>query len=183
LVSVKFNTLNAMELFYEILKLTIPASIVFLTTYFLVKNFLDQDVRKQTLSVKRGNQEIITPIRLQAFERIALFLERINPNSIVLRVNINTSAGMLEAEIIKTIRSEFDHNVAQQIYISRKTWDAIVKAKDESIKLVNVAGTKVNKEASGMELAQTLLIVSAQLTQLPTKEAMDLVKKEISKEF
>jgi len=172
-----------MELFYEIIKFTLPSVIVFLTTYFLVKNFLDQDIRKEAMNIKRGNREIITPIRLQAFERLALFLERINPNSIVLRVNIHTSAGMLEAEIIKTIRSEFDHNVAQQIYISKKTWDAIVKAKDESIKLVNVAATRVNKEASGMELAQTLLIVSAQLTQLPTREALDLMKKEISTEF
>jgi len=172
-----------MELFYEIIKFTLPAVIVFLTTYFLVKNFLDQEIRKQTLTIKRGNQEIITPIRLQAFERVALFLERINPNSIVLRVNIHTSASMLEAEIIKTIRSEFDHNVAQQIYISKKTWDAIVKAKDETIKLVNVASAKVNKEAGGMELAQSLLIVSSQLTQLPTREAMDLVKKEIRMEF
>jgi len=172
-----------MELFYEIIKFTLPAVIVFLTTYFLVKNFLDQDIRKEAMNIKRGNREIITPIRLQAFERLALFLERINPNNIVLRVNIHTSAGMLEAEIIKTIRSEFDHNVAQQIYISKKTWDAIVRAKDESIKLVNVAATRVNKEASGMELAQTLLIVSAQLTQLPTKEALDLMKKEISTEF
>jgi len=172
-----------MELFYEIIKFTLPAVIVFLTTYFLVKNFLDQDIRKQTIDIKRGNREIITPIRLQAFERLTLFLERINPNNIVLRVNVHTSAAMLEAEIIKTIRSEFDHNVAQQIYISKKTWDAIVRAKDESIKLVNVAATRVNKEASGMELAQTLLIVSAQLTQLPTKEALDLMKKEISTEF
>jgi hypothetical protein len=172
-----------MELFYELIKFTLPAVIVFLTTYFLVKNFLDQDIRKQAIDIKRGNREIITPIRLQAFERLALFLERINPNNMVLRVNVHTSAGMLEAEIIKTIRSEFDHNVAQQIYISKKTWDAIVKAKEETIKLVNVASIRVNKEASGMELAQTLLIVSAQLTQLPTKEALDLMKKEISTEF
>jgi hypothetical protein len=172
-----------MEQFFELLKLILPAGVVFLTTYYLVKNFLSQELRKQSLNSKHANQQIITPIRLQAYERMVLFLERINPNSIIMRTNINVPASVLEAELIKTIRSEFEHNLSQQIYMSIPAWDQLVKAKDETIKLVNVASAKVNKGASGMELAQTLLVVASQLSNLPTKEALDFIKREIGKEF
>lgn len=172
-----------MEELFELLRFTLPALIVFLTTYYLIKTFLTQESRKQMLDIKQTNQQVITPIRLQAYERIVLFLERINPNSIVMRANINVPAAVLEAELLKIVRSEFEHNVSQQIYLSKKAWDTVVKAKDETIKIINVAAVKVSREANGMELAQSLLGVAAQLKSLPTKEALDFVKQEIGKEF
>ena len=172
-----------MDQFLEIIKNLLPAVIVFLTTYYLVKNFLAKDSNKQLLDIKLANQTVITPVRLQAYERIVLFLERINPNSIVMRANKNVPGKVLEAELMQIIRSEFEHNLSQQIYMSKKAWDAVVKAKDETIKLVNVASTRVNQNASGMELAQALLVVASQLSHLPTKDAIDLIKKEIGKEF
>ena len=172
-----------MDQIFEIIKLALPALIVFLTTYFLVRNFLNQDNKKQMMDIKLANQQTITPIRLQAYERMVLFLERINPNSVLMRANIAVPAGVLEAELLKIIRTEFEHNLSQQIYIGKKTWEAIVKAKEETIKLVTIASTKVSRESPGMELAQSLLAVAAQLSQLPTKEPIDLIKKEIGKEF
>jgi hypothetical protein len=167
----------------EIIKIILPAGIVFLTTYYLVKNFLDHENRKKTLDLKLANQTLITPIRLQAYERIVLFLERINPNGMVMRVNKNTSASIFQAEMLKTIRSEFEHNLSQQIYMSTKSWEAVVKAKEETIKIINVSASKVTTESTGMELAQTILAVSAQLTVLPTNIAIETIKKEIGKEF
>jgi len=168
---------------FEIVKIILPAGIVFLTTYYLVKNFLDHESRKKSLDLKLANQSVLTPLRLQAYERIVLFLERINPSSMVMRANKNTSASMLQGELLKTIRSEFEHNLSQQIYMSNKAWDAVVKAKEETIKLINVAASRVNADATGMELAQTVIAVSSQLSELPTKVAIDLLKKEIGKEF
>lgn len=168
---------------FEILKLILPAGIVFLTTYYLVKKFLDHESQKKGLDLKLANQNILTPIRLQAYERVVLFLERINPSSLVMRANKNVSASMLQGELLKTIRTEFEHNLSQQIYMSSKSWDALLKAKEETIKVINVAATQVNPEASGMELAQAVVNVSSQLTHLPTKTAIDLIKKEIGKEF
>lgn len=168
---------------FEILKFILPAGIVFLTTYYLVKNFLNHENSKRSVDLKLANQTIVTPIRLQAYERIILFLERINPNSLVMRANKAVSAPMLQGELLKTIRSEFEHNLSQQIYMSFKSWEAVIQAKEETIKLINVAATKVSPEANGMELAQTIITVSAQLTELPTKVAIDFIKKEIGKEF
>lgn len=172
-----------MDYLFEIVKIILPAAIVFLTAYYLVKNFLDHESRKKTLDLKLANQTVITPIRLQAYERVILFLERINPNSMVMRLNKTCSAAAFQGELLKTIRSEFEHNLSQQIYMSNKSWEAVVKGKEETIKLINIASSKVNADASGMELAQAVIAVSSQLTDLPTKYAIDIVKKEIGKEF
>src|SRR3569832_2104516 len=94
---------------FEILKIILPSGIVFLTTYYLVKNFLDHENRKRVVDLKLANQTLITPIRLQAYERVILFLERINPNSMVMRLNKTGSAVNFQSEILKTIRSEFEH--------------------------------------------------------------------------
>ncbi len=168
---------------FDIVMILLPSGIVFLTTYYLVKNFLDHENRKRSIDLKLANQNLITPIRLQAYERMVLFLERINPSSMVMRLNKTGSAGMFQQELLKTVRSEFEHNLAQQIYITPKTWGAIIKAKEETIKLINVASTKVGADSNAMEFAQAVILVSSQLTDLPTKIAIDAIKKEISKEF
>jgi hypothetical protein len=168
---------------FEILKLILPAGIVFLTTYYLVKNFLDQEKSKKSLDIKLANQAVLTPLRLQAYERMVLFLERINPNSMVMRTNKAVSAPILQAELLKIIRNEFEHNLSQQIYMSNKAWETIIQAKEETIKIINVSAAKVSPEANGMELAQTIITISSQLTELPAKTAIDFIKKEMGREF
>ena len=168
---------------FEIVKIILPAGIVFLTTYYLVKNFLDHESRKKVLDLKVSNQAILTPLKLQAYERVILFLERINPNAMVMRLSKTGSASNFQGELLKTIRSEFEHNLSQQIYMSPKSWEAVVKGKEETIKLINIASGKVSADASAMELAQAVLGVAAQLTELPTKPSIELIKREIAKEF
>ncbi|MDF2436132.1 MAG: hypothetical protein K0Q95_508 [Bacteroidota bacterium] len=172
-----------MEPVFQIAMIILPSGIVFLTTYYLVKNFLDHESRKKTLDLKLANQTVLTPIRLQAYERVVLFLERINPNGMVMRANKNTSGAILHGDLLKTIRTEFEHNLSQQIYMSNKSWEAVVKSKEETIKLINVAASKVSSDANGLELAQAVIAVSSQLTEMPTKNAIDAIKKEIGKEF
>jgi len=172
-----------MDSFFELLKFILPAAIVFLTTYYLVKNFLDHERNKKAIDLKLANQAILTPIRLQAYERVVLFLERINPSSMVMRLNKTGNSASFQGELLKTIRSEFEHNLSQQIYISTAAWNATVRAKEETIKVINVSASKVNADSSALELAQAIVSVTAQLTEMPTKQAIDLIKKEISKEF
>lgn len=172
-----------MDPLFEIIKILLPSAIVFLTAYYLVKNFLDHESRKRIVDLKLANQTVITPIRLQAYERVILFLERINPTGMVMRLNKTGSAANFQGELLKTVRSEFEHNLSQQIYMSSKSWDAVVKAKEETIKLINVASVRVTPDSTAMELAQAIVSVASQLTELPTKAAIDFIKKEIGKEF
>jgi hypothetical protein len=168
---------------FEIVKIILPAGIVFITTYYLVKNFLDHESRRKTVDLKLANQAVITPIRLQAYERVILFLERINPSSMVMRLNKAGSAANFQGELLKTIRTEFEHNLSQQIYMSNRAWELVVRAKEETIKLINVSSTRVSPDSTAMELAQAIINVSAQLSELPTKSAIEGIKKEIGKEF
>ncbi len=168
---------------FEIIKIVLPAGIVFLTSYYMLQKFFDQDNHKRLFEAKLSNKETITPIRLQAFERVVLFLERINPNSIVIRANKVGTANNLEKELMQIIRSEFEHNLSQQVYISNASWEATVKAKEEIIKIIQVAASKTGKDATAMDLAQAILNISSQLNPLPTKIAIDSIKKEIRKEF
>lgn len=172
-----------MDPLFEIIKILLPSAIVFLTAYYLVKNFLDHENRKRTVDLKLANQTVITPIRLQAYERVILFLERINPTSMVMRMNKVGGAQDFQSEILKAVRTEFEHNLSQQIYMSTKSWDAVVKAKEETIKLINVAATRTTPQSTAMELAQAIVGVASQLSELPTKAAIDFIKKEIGKEF
>ena len=75
-----------MEDILDILKYILPSGIVFATAYFLLKAFIDNDNRKKLIEIKTNNQALINPIRLQAYERIILLLERISPGSLIMRV-------------------------------------------------------------------------------------------------
>ena len=100
-----------------------------------------------------------------------------------MRSNKVGTAAQFQGDLLKTIRAEFEHNLSQQIYMSAKAWDAVIKSKEETIKLINVASSRVNADASAMELAQAIIAVASQLSEMPTKSAIDLIKKEIGKEF
>ena len=173
-----------METFLEILKYILPSFIVFGATYFVMQKFLDAEHRKQLLLLRQSNQKVTTPLRLQAYERLLLFLERIAMDKLVLRVNRpGMSAKILQAELIRTIQEEFDHNLTQQLYTSNSAWDTLKKAKDESMKIVNVAGTQLKPGATGPELGQKIFEIMMKLETSPAQLAILILKKDIRQLF
>ena len=99
-----------METVLEILKYTLPAFIVFLTAYFSIRQIIKntEQIRKTELIL--GNQKIITPIKLQAYERLVLLLERLSPDSLIMRVSkLDMTSKQLHTTLLSTIRSEFEH--------------------------------------------------------------------------
>ena len=110
-----------MEILADILKITIPGLLVLLTALLLLNRMIknDQEKRKQELILQNSNT--VTPLKLQAYERIVLFLERISLESMLLRTSKpGMSAMQLHSALLSTIRSEFEHNLSQQIYMSPK---------------------------------------------------------------
>jgi hypothetical protein len=173
-----------MDPFIELLKIIIPAVIVFLTSFYVIKNFLDNSTKKKMLEIKGASKDLITPIRLQAYERVVLFLERISPNSLVMRINRPTlSAKQLHTELVIAIRTEFEHNLSQQIYMSTGAWDMVKNAKEEITKLVNLVSMKIPETAPAGELAQLLVEASSKISKLPTALAIEYIKKEIGQTF
>jgi len=173
-----------MDIFLELLKILIPAGAVFAATYFVVKTFLSNDQKRRDYELRKSQLNITTPIRLQAYERIILFLERIEPNNLVLRTN---KAGMtiplLHSELVKTIKTEYEHNISQQIYVSANAWHLVKTAKEETIKLVNISITKVPESAKGQELAQVILHIASSVEKTPTQIAVEYLKTEVAQHF
>lgn len=174
-----------MEVLIEILKLVLPAAAVLLASFFLVNRFLESDQKKREYELKKTSQSIITPLKLQAYERIVIFLERIDPNSLVVRVNKHgMNAHQLHQELIRAIKSEYEHNLSQQIYISHSAWELVKNAKEEIIKAINISSTKVAHDSSSNELAMIILNLVANLDKkMPNQIALDYTKKEIAQLF
>jgi len=173
-----------MEDFLEILKYILPSGVVFATAYFLLKAFLDNENRKKMLELKMANQTISIPVRLQAYERIILLLERISPGSLVLRVTQPAmTAFQLQTALIESIRDEFEHNLAQQIYLSSNAWELAKNAKEETIKLVNIAASKLNESATAVDLGSVIFELSARTEKLPVTTAIEYIKKEVRQLF
>ncbi|MDQ3394398.1 MAG: hypothetical protein M3512_09850, partial [Bacteroidota bacterium] len=123
-----------MELFWEFLKFLVPALLVLYAMYLTVKAFIQKDLEQQVLNIKMKNQEVLLPIRLQAFERMALFLERITPNNLVLRLNDGSySAKQFQQVLLSEIREEYYHNLSQQVYMADESWDLVKNAMEEII--------------------------------------------------
>jgi len=173
-----------MDEILEILKYTVPALIVFLTTLILIRGFFRNEEQRRSRQESDLNREKILPLRMQAYERMALFLERINPESLVLRVSRpDMSAGQLQAELLSSIRTEYEHNVAQQVYVGIESWELIKTAKSNVISLINSAADQLKDDASSLSLSQKIFEQIVQLKNPPTSEALDSLKRDMERLF
>lgn len=170
-----------MEVILEILKYILPAGIVFVGVYFIMNSFFENEQRKSSLRLRNDDRKQVLPIRLQAYERIILYLERINLSNMVMRLHkSNMSAKEMQIQMLSTIRSEYEHNMAQQLYISSKAWKMVVTAKEESIKVINSCAEQLGEDASGMDLSRFILEVVGKSEKTPTEVAIEAIKREIS---
>ena len=162
------------------LLVTVPPIIVAVTVYFTIRKSYEKELKKQVLDLKHHSKEVITPIRLQSYERIALFLERMKPESLLLRNPPNAlTASQYRTVLLSAIRSELEHNLSQQVYISSALWDATKKAKEETVKIINVADGKVGFNASATDLATKILEIGVELPSNPSDDALNLLRGEI----
>lgn len=164
----------------EILKYTVPALIVFLTAFFLIRQMLVSDENRRKVEIVLNNQKLITPIRLQAYERMVLMLERLAPNSLIIRTQRpNMTNQDLQGALLKNIRSEFEHNMAHQLYISDKAWELIKSAKENLIKIVNQNAISMKPDGPAIQLSKTILEKMLETDKDPTHKALQHLKMEI----
>ncbi|MCX6257128.1 MAG: hypothetical protein NTW49_04410 [Bacteroidia bacterium] len=172
-----------MNSFLEILKYLIPSVVLFLTVVFMMKYFFSNDEKQRRMELLINTHKIITPIRLQAYERMVLLLERISPESLLIRVK---KQGMtcqeLQSAMLKQIRAEFEHNLSQQIYMTAQAWDFTVNSKENLVKLINTSALEINPAAPAMELGKVLLEEIAG-GKSPVKPGIEYLKKEVAEMF
>lgn len=168
----------------SVILVVLTAAIVFVAVYFIVREFFLNENRRRDAEYKKELASQVIPARMQAYERVVLFLERMAPGSLIMRVHKNgMTSRQLQAELVRNIRNEYEHNISQQIYLSVHAWETVKSAKEESIKIINIASTKVEDNASGIELSQKIFEIGTQLKKLPTDIALDAIKREFNSTF
>lgn len=168
----------------EIIKITIPSVVVLLTSFLVLRELLSNQLQKSKLDLKIANNKIITPLRLQAYERIIIFLERITPESLFLRIfSKDMDTTQLYKSVIQTIRSEFEHNLSQQIYISEDAWMLVVTAKESIIRLMNTAYANESLKENVQEFMKKVIEAYNSVEENPVEAAKKFIKNEISKQI
>lgn len=164
----------------EILMCTLPALFVFLATYLVMSKMVKNEQLRLKAENVLNNQKYITPVRLQAYERMVLLLERISPQSLVMRTQRqNISNQDLQSLLLKTIRSEFEHNMAHQLYISDKAWEMVRMAKEDCIKFINQTALQTKPEDNSLQLCKLILENTMDRDLDPTTKAINYLKEEV----
>jgi hypothetical protein len=175
---------NDLTSFWEILKIVLPALIVFLTAYFLFRDMLDNAQKQRELEFRISNSRKVTPVRLQAYERLALLLERISPQSLLLRVSPHDhTAADYHQQLLSHIRQEFEHNFSQQIYVSPLLWETIRRAREDLIGVINKSAEEVDHKAPALLLSKKIIENYIEEENQVIVIAMNELKREIGKMF
>jgi hypothetical protein len=168
----------------EILKYILPSLVVAGLAYFLIKQFLEKEELLHQHQRKLDIQKTILPVRLQAYERLILLMERISPASLILRVSQpGMSALQLQSALTQALREEFDHNLSQQVYVSSRAWEDVKSAREELIRMINTAATALPADATGADLAAQVFTMSLQPGKQPLQFAIDQLKQEFNENF
>lgn len=163
----------------EVLLYILPAALTVAIAFNFFKSFLTNEEKRRRFSLLKENQKQALPIRLQAYERVTLFLERINPAKLLVRVApLSTDKLDYCNLLIQHIEQEFDHNIAQQIYISDATWTLILTAKNTTIQIIRqqAANTTI---ADAQSLRESVLN-SLSTSDAPSNFALSFLKKEVA---
>lgn len=170
---------------YSTLLLVIaPALLVALSSYMIIKRMLAGEASRKNAELLIESRKITVPMRLQAYERLVLFLERISPESLILRVRKSNMKNQdLQVALLSAIRTEFEHNLSQQLYVSITVWQAVKSAKETVVSMVNEVAMNVKPEEPSMAMATALLEKSVSEDMDSITEAMTLLKKEARKIF
>lgn len=175
---------NDINLFWEVLKIGLPAIIVFLTAYFLFRNMLENAQKQREFEFRVKNSEKVIPIRLQSYERLAMLLERISPQSLLIRVSPHeTNASDYHQQLLSHIRQEFEHNLSQQIYVSPILWETIRRAREDLVGVINKSAEEIGNEAPALSLSKKIIENYIAEENQAIVIAMNELKKEVGKLF
>ena len=173
-----------MDALIEFIKILVPASVVLYAAYLLVRTFVQKELDLKKLEVRGRSIETVLPSRLQAYERMALFLERVSPQNLLVRLN---ASGMTSREfhqlLLSEIRNEYNHNVAQQIYMTETVWNLIKNAKEDLIVTINEASSEMKMESTSLDLSRKIFEKSIGKQVDPIAHALVELKKEIQQTF
>jgi predicted AlkP superfamily phosphohydrolase/phosphomutase len=173
-----------MEVLIEFGKILLPASVVLYAVYLMVRSFVIKEIELKKLEVRSRSIETTLPARLQAYERITLFLERISPQNLLIRLSDpGYKARDFQKILLDEIRNEYNHNVSQQVYMSDEVWSQVRNAKEDLTMLINDAASKMTVDSNAVELSKKIFEMALEKKLDPIGHAISELKKEIQQTF
>lgn len=121
----------------------------------------------------------VLPLQLQAYERMALYVDRITPQSLIGRIYQPGLLAMdMQIAMVQHIKAEYEHNVTQQIYVSAMTWEAVKTLKEQTISVINQVAVQLAPDAPAMELNKQILEVFLQAGESPAELTSQIINAE-----
>ncbi len=162
----------------DLLSYSIPSIITGGVAYYFFSSFLNFSAKEKQLDVLTQKKKESLPIKLQAYERMILFCDRIHPVKLQHRIApIGSDAKSYALLLIANIEQEFEHNMVQQIYISDTSWTAVIAAKTAIINKLNQLKTSFN---TAKKLKEGIL-KEYTATSSPSDTAISILKTEVKK--
>ena len=166
--------------------LIILVVVVLIFGFWLIQysNFRNEE-KKRKWELKRESQKTISPIRMRAYERLTLLLERTKPENMIMELRKNNPEALstwsvlqIQQYLLQTIRAEFDHNESQQVYVSDEVWDKVINARDQMATFVIAISTQIPKDADAQTYVNALITAYATNGTTPTDKALEELKNE-----
>ncbi len=168
--------------------LIIPQILVIVLCIFLMRHFFQRDEKMRTLDLLKEKAKVSTPIRLQAYERLALLLERIHPRQLIIRIKPDNLTVQKYLQILThSVQSEFEHNLSQQIYVTDGLWAHIIHSRDDILIEISEYAKEFPPQAPASLLSQRILeSLSGENKQIVIWEVdktLRIMRGEIAKQF
>lgn len=165
----------------DLVKISVPALVVYLTAQNLLKGHLESQQKFRITELKTEQTKLTMPLKLQAYERLALFCDRIFLPSLLLRISSREmNVIQLKSSLLVQIQQEYEHNITQQVYVSDALWKIILAARDEVVQtIVTVSGT-IDPKAPADELRQAILKTIGERSGSGSEKAQEAIRKEIA---
>ena len=129
--------------------------VILLALVWLITEFSGM---KAAIKERTGINNETIKLRLQAYERLALVAERIALQNLISRIpNAGLTAKQMQHALIEAIKSEFEYNISQQIYVSPEAWRAVHNLKEQNIYIINQLTTTLPFQASAMDLNKQII--------------------------
>jgi len=152
--------------------------------YYLLKNDIQRFFNLKEIELNKESRAHLLPLRLQAHERLIIFTDRINPANLLVRLHQQgIEISTLQAGILNEVKSEYQHNITQQLYVDSITWNVVRKLKDDTIAMINNAVSGLPADANGIELSKAILTHMASIDENPYDLTIELIKKDIQQLF
>ncbi len=163
-----------------VLTVAIGVAIIIIPLAVLFKWFLNHNIKLKNLELANNTFKELVPTRLQAYERLAILLERITPDTMVLRENkAGLTSQQLHQLLLNTVRQEFEHNLAMQIYLPSSSWERIMRSRDEVLKLISAAAREVEPSSSSVQLSTKIIEKGINETNFYIEKAKEALRSDI----